>query len=70
MAIIRKQKVLTANELLDYLLELKDYDIDLNKVTLHYRTDDDSDVELITGVCEDLFDAETNSILELSLIHI
>jgi hypothetical protein len=69
MAITKKQKVLTANELLDYLLELKDYDIDLNKVTLHYRTDDDSDVELITGVCEDLFDPETNSILESLLFY-
>jgi hypothetical protein len=69
MTITKKQKVLTANELLDYLLELKDYDVDLNKVTLHYRTDDDSDVELINGVCEDLFDAETNNQLESILFY-
>jgi hypothetical protein len=69
MNITKKQKVLTANELLDYLLELKDYDVDLNKVTLHYREDDDSDVMLIEGVCEDLFDAETNSVLESLLFY-
>lgn len=62
MSIQKKQKVLTANELLDYLLELKGYDIDLNKITLHYREGEDNDVMLIEGVCEDLFDAETNSI--------
>ena len=69
MNIKRKQKVLNANELLDYLLELKSYDLDLNKITLHYRTDEDSEVELITGVCEDLFDEETNSVLESILFY-
>jgi hypothetical protein len=64
-----KKKILTAQELYDYLTELEDYGIDLNNISLHYRTDDDSDVELITGVCEDLFDAETNNQLESILFY-
>ena len=64
-----KKKILNAQELYDYLTELQDYGIDLNNISLHYRTDDDSDVELITGVCEDLFDMETNSELESILFY-
>jgi hypothetical protein len=64
-----KKKILTAQELYDYLTELKDYGIELNNIALHYRTDFDSDVELITGVCEDLFDAETNNKLESILFY-
>ena len=64
-----KKKILTAQELYDYLTELEDYGIDLNNISLHYRTDDDSDVELICGVCEDLFDAETNNQLESILFY-
>jgi len=48
---------------------LQDYGIELNNIALHYRTDFDSDVELITGVCEDLFDAETNNKLESILFY-
>ena len=64
-----KKKILNAQELYDYLAELEDYGIDLNNISLHYRTDDDSDVELITGVCEDLFDEETNNKLESILFY-
>jgi len=64
-----KKKILTGKELLEYLIELENYGIDLNKLTLHYRTDEDSDVELITGVCEDLFDEETNNQLESILFY-
>jgi len=64
-----RKKILNAQELYDYLTELQHYGIDLNKISLHYRTDEDSDVELIGGVCEDLFDAETNNKLESILFY-
>ena len=64
-----KKKILTAKELFDYLIELEDYGLDLNEISLHYRTDFDSDVELITGVCEDTFDAQTNNKLESILFY-
>ena len=64
-----KKKIFNAQELYDYLTELQDYGIDLNNISLHYRFDDDSDVELIGGVCEDLFDAETNNELESILFY-
>ena len=64
-----RKKILNAQELHDYLTELQRYDIDLRKISLHYRTDEDSDVELITGVCEDLFDAENNNKLESILFY-
>jgi hypothetical protein len=37
--------------------------IDLNEVTINYRYDEDSDVEIIASVEEDLFDEQTNNIL-------
>lgn len=49
-----------ANELLDYLLEL-DKVYDLANVSVYYRTDRDSDDEIVTHVEEDLYDEETNS---------
>ena len=64
-----KKKIFNAQELYDYLTELEEFGIDLNDISLHYRTDFDSDVELITGVCEDLFDAETNNKLESILFY-
>jgi hypothetical protein len=54
---------MNAKELLNYLLEL-DKVYDLSKVNLCYRDDRDSDVEIIQHVEEDLYDADTNSILE------
>jgi hypothetical protein len=64
-----RKKILNAQELFDYLTELQHYGVELNNIALHYRTDFDSDVELITGVCEDLFDAETNNKLESILFY-
>lgn len=60
---LMKAKPVTAKELYDFLNEIADSGIDLSKVTLNYRYDEDSDVAIITSVEEDLFDAETNSIL-------
>lgn len=54
-------KALTAHELREFLNEIENNGADLDQVEVYFRTDDDSDVELITIVEEDLFDAETNS---------
>lgn len=51
---------LTAQQLLDYLLDLGN-DYDLSKVSVYYRTDRDSDEEVVNFVEEDLYDEETNS---------
>jgi hypothetical protein len=59
-----KKKILTAQKLFDYLSRLKDDGNDLSKISVNYRYDDDSDVESCSVVGEDLFDEETNSILE------
>lgn len=52
---------LTARELREFLNEIENNGADLDQVEVYFRTDEDSDVELITIVEEDLFDAETNS---------
>jgi hypothetical protein len=57
-------KVLTAKKLLDFLLDLKKDGHDLSKITINYRYDSDSEVDACTFVMEDLFDPETNNILE------
>jgi hypothetical protein len=49
-----------ANELLDYLLELSEA-YDLSKVSVYYRTDRDSDIEVVNDVEDDLYDEQTNS---------
>ena len=54
---------MNAKQLYEFLNEISETGIDLSKVTLNYRYDDDSDVEIITSVDEDLFDPETNNIL-------
>lgn len=51
---------LSAKELLDYLLELGN-DYDLSKVSIYYRTDRDSDEEVVNFVEQDLYDEDTNS---------
>lgn len=51
---------LSAQELLDYLLELGN-DYDLSKVSIYYRTDRDSDEEVVNFVEQDLYDEDTNS---------
>ena len=55
---------MNAQKLLEFLLELETDGVDLSKVSINYRHDDDSDVEVVRFVGEDLFDQETNSILE------
>ncbi len=57
-------KPLTAQKLFELLNELKIDGYDLEKITINYRTDSDSDVDVVTYVGDDLYDAETNSILE------
>lgn len=58
------KKPLTAEMLLNELLDMKAKHYDLSKIELSYRFDPDSDVEPITYVGEGVFDAETNNILE------
>lgn len=57
-------KPLTAQQLFNVLSRLKEKGSDLSKITINYRTDSDSDVEVCTFVGEDLYDSDTNSILE------
>ena len=57
-------KPLTAQKLFEFLNELKIDGYDLDKITINYRTDPDSDVEVVTHVGDDLYDAETNNVLE------
>lgn len=54
---------MNAQKLLDTLLEMRSEGIDLSNVTINYRTNLDSDVEVVTYIGEDLFDAENNSVL-------
>ena len=55
---------MTAQTLMNYLQDLKNQGNDLSSITINYRHDYDSDVEVCTIVEEDLFDEETNNILE------
>jgi len=57
-------KPITAQNLLDTLLQLKEEGNDLSRITINYRTDSDSDVEVCTFIGEDLYDEETNGTLE------
>jgi hypothetical protein len=57
-------KSLTAEKLLEELLSMKDFGHDLSAITINYRTNPDSDVEVVTYVGDDLFDEETNNVLE------
>lgn len=52
---------MNAQELYEFLVELKNEGIDLSDVNVNYRHNPDSDVEKVTFFGEDLFDAETNS---------
>jgi hypothetical protein len=54
---------MNAQELLEFLRELEQDGVDLSQVSVNYRHDDDSDVEVVRFVGEDLFDEETNSVL-------
>lgn len=54
-----------AQKLLEFLLELEQDGVDLSKVSVNYRYDSDSDLEVVKYVGSwDLFDPRTNSILE------
>ena len=55
---------LTAEWLLNELLDMKAKNYDLSIIKLTYRYDADSDCEDITYLSEGLYDAETNNILE------
>ena len=54
-------KPLTAQTLLDLFSQLREEGHNLSKITINYRTDSDSDVEVCTCIEEDLFDDETNN---------
>ncbi len=46
---------------MDYLTDLENEGEDLSSITINYRYDDDSDVQIVRKLEEDLFDQETNS---------
>lgn len=56
-------QVRTANDLLNWLLELRETN-DLKRVLLNHRESDNDDVTEVTSFGEDLYDSKTNSILE------
>jgi hypothetical protein len=58
------KKQLTAEWLLNELLDMKAKYYDLSIIKLSYKYDADSDYEDITFLMEGIFDAETNNILE------
>ena len=58
------KKPLTAEWLLNELLDMKAKHHDLSRIELSYRFDPDSDVEPITYMSEGVYDAETNNVLE------
>lgn len=58
------KKPLTAKKLLNFLINLENDGHDISKVLINYRFDSDSDVYLCKLVMEDLFDSETNNILQ------
>jgi hypothetical protein len=55
---------ITAQNLLDTLVQLQEEGNDLNKITINFRTNWNSDTEVCTTISEDLFDAETGNQLE------
>ena len=58
------KKQLTAKNLMNFLIDLENNGNDLSRVLINYRFDLDSDVHLCKLVMEDLFDTETNNILQ------
>lgn len=59
---MRNKKPLTAQNLLEFLLETQTHH-DLSQVVIYYRIDRDSEEETIYEVEEDLYDEEDNSTL-------
>jgi hypothetical protein len=57
-------KHLTAQEVYNFLETLKKQGNNLEKISINFRTDYNSDVQQIEEIEEDLFDSETNNILE------
>jgi hypothetical protein len=55
---------MNALTLLNKLIDLQNEGHDLEKIEVNYRHDYDSDVVAIEDLEEDLFDEQTNSILE------
>ena len=58
------KKPLTAKKLLKFLIDIENDGHDLSRILINYRFDSDSDVNLCKFVMQDLFDSETNNILE------
>lgn len=58
------EKGMKAKQLLTYLQDLENHGIDLENVDVNFREDYDSDVIKVNHVAEDLYDEETNSVLE------
>lgn len=58
------KKSLTAEMLLNQLLEMQSLNYDLSRIELSFRYDPDSDYEPITYIGEGCYDAETNNVLE------
>ena len=55
---------MNAKDLLNKLIDLQNEGHDLSKIQVNYRQDYNSDVVAIEDLEEDLFDEETNSVLE------
>lgn len=53
-----------ARELMNYFEELEEQGVDLDNLDVNFREDYDSDVIKVNHVFEDLYDEETNSVLQ------
>lgn len=60
---------MTAHDLLTFLHDLERRGLDLATIEVNFRHDFDSDVTEVGGVCEDLYDAETNSRLTSIVLY-
>lgn len=60
---------MTAHDLLTFLHDLERRGLDLATIEVNFRHDFDSDVTEVKGVCEDLYDAETNSRLTSIVLY-
>lgn len=52
---------LTADQLMEILIQVQSEGHDLRKIVINFRTNEDSDVQPCACIEEDLFDEETNS---------
>jgi hypothetical protein len=60
---MKRTKQLTAQDMFDWLKELKRDGVNLSKVDVNYRFDSDSDVEEVCSIEEDLRDPSDNDTL-------